>query len=113
MNNSIDSKKTLEIIERMKLAKIGEYKKWERIINKIKNSENLSASELGYFTSFTRIYKNLETRNSRKIYHTKLSDIDIKPKCDSCGGESQFYCNMNDQYFCAVHVVGHDENEFG
>lgn len=34
MNNQIDSKKTLEVIERMKHAKIGEYKKWQAIIKK-------------------------------------------------------------------------------
>lgn len=113
MNHSIDSKKTIEIIERMKLAKIGEYKKWEKIIKKIKNTEDLSPSDLGYFTSFTRIYKNLGNGKKSKIYHSKLSDNDIKPKCNICDKESQFYCNMNDQYFCIVHVVGHDENEFG
>ena len=36
MDIPIDSQKTLEIIERMKLAKIGEYHKWEVIIKKIK-----------------------------------------------------------------------------
>ena len=35
MNNSIDLKKTIEIIEKMKLAKIGDYGKWEKIIKKI------------------------------------------------------------------------------
>ena len=37
MKNPIDSEKTIEIIERMKLAKIGNYKKWESMIKKIKN----------------------------------------------------------------------------
>ncbi|AFS80425.1 hypothetical protein NKOR_02635 [Candidatus Nitrosopumilus koreensis AR1] len=36
MNFPIDSQKTIEVIERMKLAKIGEYKKWESIIKKLK-----------------------------------------------------------------------------
>ena len=35
MDRQIDSQKTLEIIERMKLAKIGDYKKWKAIIKKI------------------------------------------------------------------------------
>jgi len=35
MNKQIDSQKTLEIIEKMKLAKIGKYSKWEKIIKKI------------------------------------------------------------------------------
>jgi len=112
MNQPIDTKITLEIIERMKLAQIGEYRKWEKIIKKIKNDQNLSASELGYFTNFTRIYKNLGASNRSRIFHTRLSSHDIKPKCHSCGSESEFYCNMNDQYFCIIHIVGHDENEF-
>ncbi|EPA04390.1 hypothetical protein BG20_I2492, partial [Candidatus Nitrosarchaeum limnium BG20] len=37
MVKSIDTTKTLEIIERMKLAKVGDYKKWNIIIKKIKN----------------------------------------------------------------------------
>ena len=42
MDIPIDSQKTLEVIERMKLAKIGEYKKWEVIIKKIKNDQPLN-----------------------------------------------------------------------
>jgi len=112
MNQPIDVKNTLEIIERMKFARIGEYRKWERIAKKIKNDQNLSASELEYFTTFTRIYKNLGASNRSKIFHTRLSANDVKPKCHLCGNESEFYCNMNDQYFCIIHIVGHDENEF-
>jgi len=37
MDKSIDLIKTLDVIEEMKLAKIGEYKKWDAIIKKIKN----------------------------------------------------------------------------
>jgi hypothetical protein len=37
MNRQIDAQKTLEIIERMKLAKVGDYKKWKAIIKKINN----------------------------------------------------------------------------
>ena len=40
MNTPIDSEKTIEIIERMKFAKIGKYKKWELLIKKIKNNYN-------------------------------------------------------------------------
>ena len=47
MGVPIDSEKTLEIIERMKLAKIGNYKKWESIIKKIKNDQLLNPGELG------------------------------------------------------------------
>ena len=35
MKKPINLEKTLEIIERMKIAKIGDYKKWEIIIKKI------------------------------------------------------------------------------
>ncbi len=112
MDIPIDSEKTLEIIERMKLAKIGEYKKWKRIIKKIKNDEQLNPGELEYYSNLTRIYKDSSITSRSKVYHTKLSDLDEKPPCNSCGGNSEYYCNMNDQYFCTVHVVGHDENEF-
>ena len=111
MKIPIDSKKTLEVIERMKLAKIGEYDKWEKIIKKIKNEQPLNQGELEYYTNLTRIYKDSEITNRSKIYHTKLSELDEKPPCKVCGESSLYYCNMNDQYFCTIHVVGHDENE--
>jgi galactose-1-phosphate uridylyltransferase len=112
MNPPIDSKKTLEVIERMKLAKIGEYNKWEKIIKKIKNEQPLNPGEVEYYTNLTRIYKDSKITSRSKIYHTKLSELDEKPPCKECGKNSLFYCNMNDQYFCSTHVVGHDENEF-
>ena len=111
MENHFDSEKTLEVIERLKLAKIGEYDKWEGIIKKIKNEQPLNPGELEYYTRLTRIYKDSEITSRSKIYHTKLSELDEKPPCIECGKDSQFYCNMNDQYFCPIHVVGHDENE--
>ncbi len=46
---SVDSKKTLEIIERMKIAKIGNYKKWELMIKKIKKNQVLNPEELEYY----------------------------------------------------------------
>ena len=49
MDKSIDFIKTLDIIEGMKLAKIGEYKKWNTIIKKIKNKGDLTPSDLEYF----------------------------------------------------------------
>lgn len=111
MEHPIDSEKTLEVIERMKLAKIGQYDKWEVIIKKIKNDLPLNQGELEYYTRLTRIYKDSNITSRTKIYHTKLSEHDEKPLCQSCGEESEYYCNMNDQYFCSIHVVGHDENE--
>ncbi len=108
----IDSQKTLEVIERMKLAKIGEYGKWEAIIKKIKNKQPLTPRDLEYYTNLTRIYKDSTITSRSKMYHTKLSELDGKPPCKICGENSLYYCNMNDQYFCTIHVVGHDENEF-
>jgi galactose-1-phosphate uridylyltransferase len=111
MGITIDSEKTLEIIERMKLAKIGNYKKWESIIKKIKNDQSLNPGELEYYSNLTRIYKNSNITSRSKLYHTKLSELDEKPPCNTCGENSLYYCNMNDLYFCTIHVVGHDENE--
>ncbi len=111
MKKSIDYEKTLEIIERLKLAKIGKYEKWESIIKKIKNKQILNPDELKYYLNLTRIYKNLEITSRSKIYHTKLSLEDEKLPCSQCGKDSLYYCNMNDQYFCNIHVVGHDKNE--
>ena len=47
---------------------------------------------------------------SRTI-HVRLYPEDRRPKCDECGDVSQYYCCMNDRYFCSTHVLGHDENE--
>lgn len=107
----LDQTKTLELIERMKLAKIGEYSKWESLSKKLNNGLELNAEELGYFSSFTRIYKESKVTPRTKIFHVKLSEQDKKPPCKSCSADSLFYCNMNDAYYCTVHVVGHDENE--
>ncbi|MHA7647679.1 hypothetical protein [Nitrosopumilus sp. S4] len=111
MKHPIDAKKTLEIIERMKLAKIGQYNKWEKIIKKLKNEQELNPEELEYYSNLTRIYKESKITSRSKIFHSKLSEQDEKPPCKTCGEISQYYCNMNDQYFCTIHVVGHDENE--
>lgn len=111
MATPINREKTLEIIERFKLAKIGEYKKWEAIIKKIKNNIPPSPAELEYYSNLTRIYKDSTVTRRSKIYHTRLSEHDSKPPCNKCGSSSEYYCNMNDQYFCIFHVVGHDENE--
>lgn len=112
MNNPTDFKKTLEVIDGMKIAKIGNYKKWEKIIKKIKKEQSLNFGELEYYTNMTRIYKDSGITSRSKIYHIKLSEQDKKPPCKICGTDSLYYCNMNDQYFCTVHIVGHDKNEF-
>jgi hypothetical protein len=112
MDKPIDFIKTLDVIEGMKLAKIGEYKRWNIISKKIKNKEKLNPSDIEYFSNMTRIYKDSNISVRSKAYHTKLSKQDEKPACKICGNDSEYYCNMNDQYFCMIHVVGHDENEF-
>lgn len=112
MNNSFDSQKTLELIERLKIAKIGDYVMWTRIIKKINTGNELSNDEYFYILNLSRTYKDGQISRRTRIYHTKLSDIDEKPPCEMCGDKSLFYCNMNDEYFCPIHVVGHDENEF-
>ncbi len=111
MKNNLDSEKTLEIIEGMRFSKIGKDKKWEKITKKIKNKQSLSLRETEYFTNIARIYKTSKITNKSKIYHHKLSEEDEKPPCDICGEKSLYYCNMNDGYFCTIHVVGHDKNE--
>ena len=109
--SDLDKKKTLELIQRMKLAKIGEYSKWESLTKKLNQGMELNAEELGYFSSFTRIYKDIKITPRSKIFHIKLSEHDKKPPCKQCGEESLFYCNMNDEYYCTIHIIGHDENE--
>ncbi|MDX1596353.1 MAG: hypothetical protein R3327_05375 [Nitrosopumilaceae archaeon] len=104
-----DKKKTLEIIEKLKTTRIGEYKKWQKIAKKIKEDVELNPDEYYYIATLSRTYGQIKVKS--RIYHTRLSDIDEKQMCKSCGNEAQFYCNMNDEYFCSIHVVGHDENE--
>lgn len=53
MSNPIDFEKTLEVIEGMKIAKIGNYKKWEKIIKKIKKDQPLNFGEMEYYTNLT------------------------------------------------------------
>lgn len=107
-----DWKKTLEIIDSMKRSGIGEKSRWNRITKKIEEYEKLSKEDLDYFTRLARIYKNSGIRIRTKTYHIKLNKEDEKPPCKNCGIESGFYCIMNDAYFCPIHVVGHDKNEF-
>ena len=93
MKKPINLEKTLEIIERMKIAKIGDYKKWEIIIKKINKKQILNPEELEYYSNLTRIYKDSAVTSRTKIYHTKLSKEDEKPPCKECGEDSLYYCN--------------------
>jgi len=102
----------VRMLPTLQLFKIGDYKKWKAIIKKINSNEPLNPLQTEYFSNMTRIYKNSNVTSRSKIYHTKLSENDEKPPCKMCGNSSTYYCNMNDQYFCTIHVVGHDKNEF-
>ncbi|RNJ75178.1 MAG: hypothetical protein EB830_06550 [Nitrosopumilus sp. H13] len=106
-----DSRAMLDVIERLMLARIGEYDRWKTIIKKLQDGRLLDAEETGYYAGITRIYGDPGMVGRNRTYHTRLSEDDPKPPCQSCSGESSYYCSMNDQYFCTVHVVGHDENE--
>ncbi len=102
---------TIDIIEQLKAAKIGNYTKWKKLIKKIQNYEKLNEAEISYLTTFTRVYKNSKITARSKILHVKLSKEDQRPKCQSCEEKSDFYCNQNDAYFCKTHIIGHDNNE--
>ena len=52
MDFPIDPQKTLEIIERMKLAKIGEYKKWQSIIFTQNENHNKNLKSLQSISNF-------------------------------------------------------------
>ncbi len=107
----VDPGAALEIIERMRLARIGEYRRWCRLASRIKRSGEVSADDAAYLARFARVYDGARRGTRTRIYHVRLSEEDERPGCQTCRRESEFYCNQNDAYFCAVHVVGHDENE--
>lgn len=97
----------------MKLAKIGDQRRLEKIAKHLSETDYLEEPDAKYIASLTRLYKDGNvTRVSNRNFHIRLSLEDHKPACSTCGKKSSFYCNMNDAYFCELHVVGHDENEF-
>lgn len=110
MDETIDPKKTLELVQRLKYAGLGEYDKWEELVKKIQEG-TFDKTDFEYCANFARIYNQGLVTGRTKIYHTKLSEQDERPPCKSCGGKSTYYCNMNDAYYCFSHVIGHDENE--
>jgi len=107
----VDPKTTIELIERMKVAKVGEYDRWVKLAKKIKGRQALEEDEIDYLARFARTYRGPGVTSRSRILHVRLSEEDQKPKCLMCGEKSEFYCNQNDAYFCAAHIVGHDENE--
>jgi len=107
----LDRKKTVDIINNIKYSGIGDSKIWESLIRKINAGEDISKNDKDYFVKFSSIYKEGKISSRTKIYHIKLGDDDSKPVCKMCDDISQYYCNMNDQYYCPVHILGHDDNE--
>ena len=106
-----DAGATAEIVRRMRRARIGDRRRWQRIEAKLKRSQDLSGDEAGYVATLSRIYGDAGVTVRTRILHTRLSEEDPRPGCLSCGGPSEFYCNQNDAYLCGACVVGHDENE--
>lgn len=107
-----DSEKTQDTDNQIELAKTGKYKKWKSVVKKSKNKQKLDSKELKNNSGMTKTHEKDVTVHKSKIYHVKLSEYDEKHPCNVCGEDSLYYCNMNDQYFCTVHLVGHDSNEF-
>ncbi len=104
----------LDAISQMRRARIGRPRKWQRMAGKISSGVPLSPDDLEYYARLTRIYKEPERTEAGHVrgnYHTALSDMDASPGCVQCGMPSRYYCHMNDQYLCEIHVVGHDPNE--
>lgn len=101
----------LNAIKQMSDSHVGDQRKWDKITKKIFSDVPLSHAETEYYARLTRIYNRTGPRAVRRHYHTRLSDLDTKPRCTACGKQSQYYCYLNDQYFCEIHVVGHDPNE--
>ena len=108
----MERRRMLDVIGRMRRARIGSPKEWDRVAGKVESDLPLSPSESEYYARMTRIYRDPGAAGAgRRSYHYRLSKLDDKPKCALCGEESEYYCNMNDQYFCQAHLAGHDPNE--
>lgn len=105
----MDDSAALDIIGRLKLARVGEPRTWRALEKKISRGAGLDAEELVYVSSMARTYGRAAPRS--RILHVRLGEHDERPVCASCGEESEFYCNMNDAYYCTAHLVGHDANE--
>lgn len=111
MTYNKNQESAIDTIERMRIARIGSRAKWKKLTRKIQGNIELDANEMGYLASFSKIYGNAEVTRRSKMLHVRLSKEDDRPRCSTCGTESEFYCNQNDAYFCSIHVIGHDENE--
>lgn len=103
----------LDVIAQMERACIGRPAKWKKMARKVRTGLPLTPAESEYYSRLTRTYKDPETARvgSNRRYHFRLSEGDDRPRCSMCEADSEYYCHMNDQYFCQIHVVGHDYNE--
>ncbi len=106
-----DAQRTADIIEKMRLARIGEYAKWERMLEKLDKGVGLNGEEYAYVASMAGTYKNGSVRRRTKYYHRPIDPADSVPSCTECGKKSAYYCVMNDAYYCRKHLMGHDDNE--
>lgn len=112
----------LDVIGQMERAGIGKSNKWSAMRRRIRAGRQPSLTDRAYYTAMTHNYKDAYiSKRSMRICHTMLSDNDTghdcndaghKPLlCKACGRRATHYCNMNDEYFCMAHIVGHDDNE--
>ena len=79
-----------------------------RMVKELDRDGSMDMRQTERVARYVRVYRSGAARS--RIYHVKLSTHDTAA-CGTCGARAAFYCNMNDAYFCEVHVVGHDENE--
>ena len=98
--SDMDTQRTADIIEKMRLARIGEYAKWEIMLGKLENGLGLDGEEFAYVTSMAATYKNGNVRRRTKYYHRPIDPNDSVPSCNECGKKSAYYCVMNDVYYC-------------
>ena len=104
--SDMDTQRTADIIEKMRLARIGEYAKWEIMLGKLENGLRLDGEEFAYVTSMAATYKNGNVRRRTKYYHRPIDPNDSVPSCNECGKKSAYYCVMNDVYYCQKHLMG-------
>ena len=109
----MDKQPILDIMHGMIHARIGKHKKWKKMATKVAKDIPLNPAEQEYYSRMTRIYKNGTINTNSRKYHIKIPIHDkVSSRCYTCGDTSEYYCTMNDQYFCQIHITGHDMNEF-
>ncbi|MDI1495201.1 MAG: hypothetical protein K8823_507 [Cenarchaeum symbiont of Oopsacas minuta] len=111
LSSNVDAKRTVDIIEKMRLARIGEYTKWERMLAKLEHGDMLSGEEITYVSTMASTYRHGNVKRGTKFYHRPIDPMDSVPSCTNCGQKSAYFCCMNDAYYCKKHVMNHDDNE--